>query len=579
MQFPLTRYRRLLSTYLRPQRGRVLGLAGLVFGGIALQLFNPHIMRQFLDAALAAQPLEQLTQLALLFMGLAFGQQLLALAAVYLSEHIGWTATNALRADLTAHCLGLDSRFHDVKTPGELIERIDGDITTLANFFTQFIIQLVGNGLLLVGIIVILGLEDWRVAVGLVVCVAAGISLLQKMQRVGVPRWGESRQASAELFGFLEERLAATEDIRSSAARNYVLQQLYRQMRSLYHKTRNAELATAWLYNAGQSMFILASGLGLGIGIYLYQHQQTTIGGVYLITAYIGLLTTPLDQILRQIQEFQKASASIIRIDQLRQQQASIVDGTAATIPQQALDLQVDQVSFGYGAAAPVLQSLSFTLPAGQILGVLGRTGSGKTSLIRLLLRLYDPQQGCIRLGGTDIRTTKLSDLRRSIGFVTQEVQLFHASVRDNLRLFDHTIADEVLLDAVATLGLTPWLNSLEHGLDSIIQPNGLSAGQAQLLAFARILLKNPRLIILDEASSRLDPASEAIVERALDRLLAGRTAIMIAHRLATLQRADMILVLEAGSIREFGPRQALLQNPQSQYSQLVQRGLNEVWV
>ncbi|MFD3164038.1 ABC transporter ATP-binding protein [Herpetosiphon sp. NSE202] len=578
MQFPLLRYRRLLSTYLRPQRAWVFGLAGLVFGGIGVQLLNPQLMRNFLDAALAAQPLAQLITLAMLFMSLAFGQQLLALAAVYLSENIGWTATNALRADLVAHCLRLDSRFHAEKTPGELIERIDGDITSLANFFSQFIIQLLGNGLLLLGIIVLLALEDWRVALGLIVCVAAGIGLLQKMQRVGVPRWGESRQASAELFGFLEERLAATEDIRASGARNYVLQQLYRHMHKLYHKTRSAELATAWLYNAGQSMFILASGLGLGIGIYLYQQQQTTLGGVYLITAYIGLLTTPLDQILRQIQEFQKASASIIRIDALRQEQPTIIDGTTATLPQQALDVQFDQVLFGYSADAPILHALSFELPAGQILGVLGRTGSGKSSLIRLLLRLYDPQQGSIRLGGTDIRNTSLSTLRRSIGFVTQDVQLFQASVRENLRLFDQAIADQSLLDSVATLGLTPWLQSLEHGLDTIIQPNGLSAGQAQLLAFGRILLKNPRLIILDEASSRLDPASEVIVERALDRLLAGRTTIIIAHRLASLQRADKILVLEHGRIREFGSRQALLQNPQSQYRQLVQHGITEVW-
>lgn len=578
MQFPLARYRRLLATYLKPQRGRVLGLGCFVFLGISLQLLNPQLMRQFLDSALAAQPLDQLTKLALLFMGIAFGQQFLALGAVYLSEQIGWTATNALRADLTAHCLRLDSSFHNHKTPGELIERIDGDVTTLANFFTQFIIQLLGNGLLLLGIIVALALEDWRVAVGLIVCVAAAISLLQKMQRIGVPLWGESRQASAELFGFLEARLAATEDIRSSGARNYVMQQLYRQMLVLYRKTRKAELATAWLYNAGQSMFIIASGLGLGIGIYLYQRQQTTIGGVYIITAYIGLLTTPLEQILRQIQEFQKASASILRIDELRQQQPALVDGTGSTIPQQALDLRFEQVSFGYNADTPVLQALSFELPARQILGVLGRTGSGKTSLIRLLLRLYDPHQGTIRLGGIDIRNTSLADLRRSIGFVTQDVQLFHASVRDNLSFFDQTIADQQLLIALETLGLTNWLNSLEHGLDTLIKPNGLSAGQAQLLAFARILLKDPQLIILDEASSRLDPANEAIVERALDRLLAGRTAIIIAHRLATLQRADAILVLDAGTIREFGSRQALLQNPQSQYSQLLQRGLTEVF-
>ena len=194
------------------------------------------------------------------------------------------------------------------------------------------------------------------------------------------------------------------------------------------------------------------------------------------------------------------------------------------------------------------------------MLGLLGRTGSGKTTLTRLLFRFYDPTAGAVRANGVDLRHARLPDLRRRIGIVTQEVQLFRATVRDNLTFFDRTVPDEAILSVIHELGLTRWYESLEKGLDTVLAAGGggLSAGEAQLLAFTRIFLKNPGLVILDEASSRLDPATEQLIERAVDRLLQNRTAIIIAHRLNTVQRADEILILEGGRVLEHGERAAL---------------------
>ncbi|HUS15700.1 MAG TPA: ABC transporter ATP-binding protein, partial [Chloroflexia bacterium] len=223
--------------------------------------------------------------------------------------------------------------------------------------------------------------------------------------------------------------------------------------------------------------------------------------------------------------------------------------------------------------------NLSFALPAGAVRGVLGRTGSGKTTLTRLLFRLYDPHAGTLRLGGVDLRDTCLTDLRARVGIVTQEIHLFHASVRDNLTFFDRGIADARILAVLQDLGLGGWYEALPHGLDTKLAPggSGLSAGQAQLVAFARVFLKDPGLVILDEASSRLDPATEAQVEHAVDRLLAGRTGIVIAHRLGTVERADCILILDEGRIVEYGPRGALAADPRSRFSRLLQTGLEEV--
>jgi ATP-binding cassette subfamily B protein len=224
------------------------------------------------------------------------------------------------------------------------------------------------------------------------------------------------------------------------------------------------------------------------------------------------------------------------------------------------------------------LRDVSFQLAPGAVLGLLGRTGSGKTTVARLLFRLYDPARGAVRLGGVDLRQGRVDDTRRRVGVVTQEVQLFHASVRDNLTFFDGAVSDARLHEVLRELELWPWLASLPQGLDSRLGPNGggLSAGEAQLLALVRVFLKDPGLIILDEASARLDPATERRIERAIDRLLAGRTAVVIAHRLATVQRADQILLLGGGRVVEQGARAALAADPGSRFASLLRTGMAE---
>jgi ATP-binding cassette subfamily B protein len=212
-------------------------------------------------------------------------------------------------------------------------------------------------------------------------------------------------------------------------------------------------------------------------------------------------------------------------------------------------------------------------------LGLLGRTGSGKTTLARLIFRLYDPKFGCVEINGADIRNAQLGTLRQNIAIVTQDVQLFRASVRDNLTFFDRSVADEKILATLHELELGDWLGALPKGLDTELDTGSrsLSAGEAQLLAFTRVFLRNPGLVILDEASSRLDPATEQRLERAIDRLLQNRTAIIIAHRLGTVHRADEIMILDTGRVREYGDRQQLAADPNSHFYKLLQTGLEEV--
>jgi ATP-binding cassette, subfamily B, bacterial len=218
-------------------------------------------------------------------------------------------------------------------------------------------------------------------------------------------------------------------------------------------------------------------------------------------------------------------------------------------------------------------------LQPGRVLGLLGRTGSGKTTITRLVFRLYDVTDGVVRLNDVDVRQPTLRTLRQRVAMVTQDVQLFQAPVRDNLTFFNRDISDARILEVIEELELGDWMRSLPNGLDTRLETGGssLSAGQAQLLAFARVFLHDPGLVILDEASSRLDPATEQMIERAMDRLLQNRTAIIVAHRLGTVQRADNIMILDDGQIAEFGDRERLVADSTSRFYGLLQTGLVEV--
>lgn len=589
MKIPLAAYWRLLSTYLRPQRRRAVLLAALLLAGIGLQLANPQILRLFVDTAERKGSLSTLVLAALLFLGVALAIQVVSVAETYVAENVGWTATNRLRADLTAHCLHLDPAFHAAHTPGAMIERIDGDVSALGNFFARFVIYVLGNALLLLGVLLLLWGIDPRIGAALTLFVALIILAVNRLRDLATPHWAAARAANADLFGFIEERLAGTEDIRSSGAVPFVMRQLHEASRTLLRKERAANVVGATTGATSIFLFAMATVVGLVLGAYLYGTGAASIGTVYLVFYYTEMLARPIEQISRQFQDLQQAGTAIVRVGQLFELRSAIADGPGVDWPPGPLAVEFAAVTFGYGdpAGEPALRDISLRVRPGATLGVLGRSGSGKTSLTRLLFRLYDPWTGAVLLGDRDVRAARVADLRRRIAMVTQDIHLFHASVRDNLTLFalsdpgelagDTPIPDERILDALAELGLWDWYQGLPDGLDTVLASGGgLSAGEAQLLAFARAFLEDPGVVVLDEASSRLDLATERRIERAVDRLLRGRTAIIIAHRLATLDRADDILVLDGGRVVEYGSRAALAADEGSRYAYLLRSGLRD---
>jgi ATP-binding cassette subfamily B protein len=581
LNIPLRAYWRLLLTYLKPQRTRVGLLAALLLGSIGLQLGSPQVVRYFIDTASAGGAVRALLLAAALYILMALGQRVVAYFAFYLGENTGWIATNALRSDLTRHCLRLDMPFHKQRTPGELIERIDGDVSVLATFFSRLVINVLGNTLLVLGILVVLFVTNPLAGLALAGYTVVTIASLGVFGRAAVARWAGSRAASADSYGFIEERLGGTEDIRGNGGEAYVLRRLDALLRVLVRKRRDAEMASNLTFMLTKFLFALGYAVGLGVGAYLYTHGQISIGTAYLIVFYIGMVGTPLDTIREHTQDLRQATASIQRVEELRAIAPEVRETPRTTLPAGALAVEFRAVTFGYEEGDSALRAVSLRLEPGQVLGLLGRTGSGKTTLSRLLFRLYDPSAGAIALGGVDPRDVALADLRQQVGMVTQEVQLFQASIRDNLTFFDAHIPDARIERILRELGLDDWYSALPAGLDTPLAAGGqgLSAGQAQLLAFARVFLRDPGLVILDEASSRLDPATEHLLERAMDRLLAERTAIVIAHRLRTVRRADAIAILEDGALVEYGPREQLARDPASRFSALLRTGLEDALV
>ncbi|MDF2869737.1 MAG: helicase [Anaerocolumna sp.] len=580
MKLSLKKYGTLLAKYMKNSKLHLV-LLTLVFAvSIVLQLVNPMIISFFIDGIEMNKSMEILIKAAIIFILAAFSQQLLAIASTYLSQNIGWSTTNNLRRDLVKHCLSLDMNYFKEHQSGELVERIDGDVNALFNFFSKLFISFVNNILLMTGIVVVLSIQNPLIGIAFVLFLIVSFIILGKTQGDAVDNFGKERELSSKFYGFLGEHLDCTEEIKASGAVSYVSE-------------RFMELLRKWLpiqlkaYLSGYKIWIIMSGLfGLGdimifaVGGYLWYKGHISLGLVYLMLNYFQLLESPLDQLKEQILDIQKATASIIRIEELLNQTSAIADKGTVELSDKNLSLSFDKVCFSYEKDVPVLKDISFKLAAGKVLGILGHTGCGKTTLARLVVRFYEPDSGSISFNGKKQKDILLKDLRSSIAYVTQEVQLFHASVRDNITFFNKDIPDEQIIATIYKMGLKDWFENMKEGLDTILEPGGgMSSGEAQLLTLVRVFLKDPKLIIMDEASARLDPVTERLLEQALSALIEGRACIIIAHRLSTVERADNILILNKGEMLEFGLREELISRQDSRLNELLSYGIEEVLV
>ncbi|MFL6125407.1 ABC transporter ATP-binding protein [Actinophytocola sp.] len=567
-----------LRRYLGPRTAQLALLAVALLAATGLAIVGPQLLRRFIDAVGGDTAISAVVALAVAFLVVTVLAELSWLTADAVGVRLAWSATNDMRTDLTAHCLSLDMPFYEERAAGELIDRVDGDVGRLAGFFSQLFLLIASNLLLLLGIGVALLIQDWRVGLCYIPFVGGSALLLRRLLGRAVPAVVAQRQANAELLGYVEERLGGLEDIRGNGAGHHVRHGFWLRAAGLLTAARRAaRLGVRWPA-AAQGLASLSLLLALLAGAILYSTGQMTLGSAYVLVAYAGMLQVPLMVLVSQAQEVEEAVGALRRIDELFAVRSTIVDGAHTLGPHTpggGVEVVLDDVSFGYRPGELAVREVNVRVAPGRRLALVGRTGSGKSTLARLLVRFADPVSGRVLLDGRDIRDLTVSSVRSRVGLVTQDVRIFHASVRDNVTMFGDEVPDSAVEEALRAVGLEPWLSGLPAGLASVLGAGeaGLSAGEAQLLAFARILVTDPGLVVLDEASSRLDQVSRKTFDTALTRMLAGRTAVVIAHQLAAVRVCDEVLVLRDGRVLEHGDRATLVADRNSVFADMLRTG------
>ena len=564
-------HRHLLGAYLRAERGRASAVAVLLVVSQLIPLGGPLIIKRFVDRAAAGANLAELVRLAAAYLVVAVVAQALAVVVTWAGTRLAWRVTDRIRADAVRHALSLDLSWHGRHSPGELIERVDGDITKMSEFYSRVVLQVLAAGLLLAGVLVVVWFQDWRAGAIVTLFVLVAIDVVRRVHDYAVPAATAERAASAELFGGVEERAAGLEDLRANGGAPHVLARFQEHSAQAYRAAIGSERASALILTLTHGTFAAGTAVTLATGVWLHRTGTISIGTVFLLLQSTQLLRRALMLIADQLRQLQKAGAGAARVAAVLREQPGVVDpADARPLPAGAMAVRFDDVSLTYPGGTEALDRVSFEVGAGRVLGVVGRTGSGKTTVARALVRFYDVDSGRVLLGGVDVREVALARLRSAVGLVTQDVQLFEASLRDNLTLFDEGADDDRLVAVLEELDLGAWFHRLPEGLDTVLGPagSGVSAGEAQLLTFARVFLRDPAVVVLDEASSRLDPVTEGRIERAVRTLLAGRTGILIAHRLTTLDAADQVLVMDGGRVVEVGERVALAGDPTSRFAE-----------
>ena len=494
-------------------------------------------------------------------------------------QAVGQRLTARIRDDLFRHALALSLRFHDGMPVGKLLTRLTSDVDALSEVFGSGAVGVLGDLVTLLVIAASMLLIEWRLGL-LLLCTQLPVTLmviwLQGRYRKANYR---VREELSQLNADFQENLQGLEVVQMFR-REGVNGERFSRTGAAYRQAVNGTI----FFDSSISAFLEWVSLGavalvLALGGWMVTGGAMGLGTLTTFVLYSQRLFDPLRQLAERFTQIQGGLTAVERIGELMEQPLEIVEAPDAR-PLDALgrgEVIFENVSFNYRPDEPILRNLSFRIAPGEHVALVGPTGSGKTTVIRLLCRLYEPQQGRILLDGRDIRTIPIADLRRQLGVVLQDTFLFSGNVADNLRL-NAEISDEKLRGICRDLGLDALLERLPSGLDTELRERGgnLSSGERQLLAVARVAIRNPTVLVMDEATAFMDPSTEATLQRDLDRLLRKRTAVVIAHRLATVEASDRILVLRHGELIEQGTHQELRASGglYAQLAELQEKGL-----
>ena len=548
---------------LRPYRGRVALTGVAIVASTAAGLAPPYLAGQAIDAAIVTGDTSTLTLIVIAFLGVAAVYAVATYAQTYLVGWVGTRALQDLRERVFSHLQSMSIGFFTRRSPGVLISRMTNDIEALNQLVTTGVVTLISSVMTLVGVVVILLLLDLRLALVtfLTFPLLLVASLIFRIASHGAYRI--TRERIAAVTAYLQETLSGVRVVRSFGQEP----RHAAEMDALNEANRDANMRTVYLNATYFPAVELLSAVATA-AIILYGGTQAIDNAIQIgvIVAFIGYLQVffePIQQLSQLYTTYQQGMAALDKVFELLDTKPDMVDAPDAIDPGPLRgEIEMDDVWFSYGDDGEwAAEGIDLHVPPGQTLALVGATGAGKSTLAKLVARFYDPQRGRVLVDGHDLRALRQQALRRQLGIVPQEGYLFSGSVRDNIAFGRPDASLEEIEQAAAAVGATGFIAALPDGIDTEVGERGvhLSAGQRQLVAFARALLAEPRILILDEATSNVDVRTEKTIERGLERLLAGRTAIVIAHRLSTIRRAGKIVVLEGGRIAEAGTHDELI--------------------
>jgi ATP-binding cassette subfamily B protein len=559
---PYTRYVAVSLVFLLLQS--ILQVAGPLLTKIAVDRYlDPsHRAPTFIDQYLSTDPWTGIGQIGLLYLGVLVGTFIFEFGQLYLMQYIGQLAMFDLRRELMAHLQKLDLAFYDSNPVGRLVTRVTTDVDVLNELFSSGLVTILGDVMTLSFIVFVMYRLSPLLATILMAAMPLVILVTRHFRRTVTESYRRIRVAIAKINAYLQEHVTGIVVLQLFNRERKSGEEFELVNREHMEAFKDAITAYGWFYPVVEFIGMVALAAILAWGGLRIQRGMLTLGVVVAFLQYGLRFFRPIQDLSEKYNILQSAMASSERIFKLLDKQAEIVAPAAPQhVPAAGARIDFDGVWFAYHGEDWVLQDVSFHIEPGETLAVVGHTGAGKTTLVSLLLRFYDIQRGSIRIGGVDIRELDPLELRRNFGVVLQDPYLFTGTLEENIRLGTDGIAQEEVQEAAGQVNLLEFIQSLPEGFAQPIKERGagLSTGQKQLISFARALAHNPRFLILDEATSSVDTETEFKVRDALGRMVEGRTSIVIAHRLSTIQRADRILVMHKGRLRESGTHQELL--------------------
>ena len=558
---PHTGLSRLLP-YAGGKRGR-LALIGLLAAlSAAAPVAGWHLVGDAIDNGVRAGDDRRLALAVLAYIGVNAAAWILGTATWLGLAGVGQRVVLELRRDLFDHLTSLSLRYFSQQKAGWIIARLTSDVDALSDVLNQGLTTLVVNTLTLVAAVAGLFLLDWRLGLVALCVLPPGILITRWFQRRSHAAFTEVRTRIATVTAQLAESVSGMAVIQAFN-RERAFQDEFDGMNEANRQANVvAQKLSSVFFPAIELLGVVAMGAVIYAGAQFIGAGSMQIGTLIAGVGLLNLVFQPLQELSELYGQVQAANAAMDKISSVLDAEIDIADAPHAR-PIGRIDgrLELDGVTFAYGAE-PVLHAIEIAVPPGGCIALVGESGGGKSTMAKLIARFYDPDDGAVRVDGTDLRDVELGSYRRQLGVVLQDPFLFSGTIADNIRFAKPDASDEEVQSAAAAIGVDRVAGRLQAGLQHVVREGGagLSAGERQLISIARALLADPRILILDEATSNIDRPTEILIERAFDRLLAGRTSIIIAHRLATVRRADQILVVEHGRITQRGTERELLE-------------------